>query len=138
MKAPKAGRKAGDKVGDAKAARRFVYEFQENGADGNVVRGDALLAEPRLSEDFEIILRWAGHTVRAAGAGERAGDQRPRAAILAAASFRTVPEWRSGEWVSRSVISGKLSVDHRAAGGADGVRVLQDLQVALPGWEPLL
>ncbi len=94
MKAPKAGRKAGDKVGDAKAARRFVYEFQENGADGNVVRGDAPLAEPRLSEDFEIILRWAGHTVRTAGAGGRTDDQRPAGGHFGSGE---VPEWRSRE-----------------------------------------
>ena len=62
----------------------------------------------------------------------------PETAILAVGRVRVAPEWREGEWLSRSVISGTLSVDHRVADGADGARFLQDLQAALSDWELLL
>jgi pyruvate dehydrogenase E2 component (dihydrolipoamide acetyltransferase) len=62
----------------------------------------------------------------------------PQAGILALGRTRTVPEWQSGEWVPRRVVSATLSVDHRVADGADGARFLQDLQEALLDWELLL
>jgi pyruvate dehydrogenase E2 component (dihydrolipoamide acetyltransferase) len=62
----------------------------------------------------------------------------PETAVLAVGRVRVVPEWRGGEWVPRSVLSGTLSVDHRTADGADGARFLQDLQAALSDWELLL
>jgi pyruvate dehydrogenase E2 component (dihydrolipoamide acetyltransferase) len=62
----------------------------------------------------------------------------PESAVLAVGRVRVVPEWRGGEWVPRSVLSGTLSVDHRTADGADGARFLQDLQAALSDWELLL
>lgn len=62
----------------------------------------------------------------------------PEAAILALGRVRTVPEWREGEWVPKQVISATLSVDHRAADGADGSRFLMDLQESLRDWELLL
>lgn len=62
----------------------------------------------------------------------------PETAILAVGRVRVAPEWREGEWLPRSVISGTLSVDHRVADGADGARFLQDIQAALSDWELLL
>jgi pyruvate dehydrogenase E2 component (dihydrolipoamide acetyltransferase) len=62
----------------------------------------------------------------------------PEAAILAIGRIRTVPEWREGGWVPRRVISATLSVDHRVADGADGARLLADLQSVLSDWELLL
>ena len=62
----------------------------------------------------------------------------PQAGILALGRVRTVPEWREGEWLPQRVISATLSVDHRAADGADGARFLEDLQTALSDWEILL
>lgn len=62
----------------------------------------------------------------------------PEAAILALGRVRTVPEWQEGEWVPKQVISATLSVDHRAADGADGSRFLMDLQKSLRDWELLL
>jgi pyruvate dehydrogenase E2 component (dihydrolipoamide acetyltransferase) len=62
----------------------------------------------------------------------------PEAAILAVGRVRTVPEWRDGGWAPRRVISATLSVDHRAADGADGARFLADLQSVLSDWELLL
>lgn len=62
----------------------------------------------------------------------------PQAAILALGRMRIVPEWRDGEWLPQRVISATLSVDHRVADGADGARLLEDLQTALSNWEILL
>ncbi len=49
--------------------------------------------------------------------------------VLAVGRVRVVPGQRAGERVPHCVISGTLSVDYRVT---DGVRFLQDLQVALP------
>lgn len=62
----------------------------------------------------------------------------PEAAVLAVGRVRTVPEWQEGAWVPRQVISSTLSVDHRAADGADGAAFLEGLQAALSDWELLL
>jgi pyruvate dehydrogenase E2 component (dihydrolipoamide acetyltransferase) len=62
----------------------------------------------------------------------------PEAAILAVGKVRTVPEWREEEWVPTRVLSVTLSVDHRAADGADGSRFLAALADALLDWELLL
>ena len=62
----------------------------------------------------------------------------PEAAILAIGRVRIVPQWREGEWVPHRVISATLSVDHRAADGADGSRFLEDLQECFLDWELLL
>jgi pyruvate dehydrogenase E2 component (dihydrolipoamide acetyltransferase) len=63
----------------------------------------------------------------------------PETAILAVGRVRTVPEWHEdGEWVPHRVISTTLSVDHRAADGADGARFLAGMQAALSDWELLL
>ena len=62
----------------------------------------------------------------------------PEAAILAIGRVRTVPQWREGEWVPHRVISATLSIDHRAADGADGSRFLEDLQECFLDWELLL
>jgi pyruvate dehydrogenase E2 component (dihydrolipoamide acetyltransferase) len=62
----------------------------------------------------------------------------PEAAILAFGRVRTVPEWQDGLWAPRRVMSATLSVDHRAADGADGARFLADLQSVLSDWELLL
>jgi len=62
----------------------------------------------------------------------------PEAAILAIGRVRTVPQWREGEWVPHRVICATLSIDHRAADGADGSRFLEDLQECFLDWELLL
>ncbi|MBX6764423.1 MAG: 2-oxo acid dehydrogenase subunit E2 [Rubrobacteraceae bacterium] len=62
----------------------------------------------------------------------------PEAAILAVGRVKTVPEWHEGEWLPRRVISVTLSVDHRAADGADGSRFLAALADVLLDWELLL
>ncbi|MDA3922362.1 MAG: dihydrolipoamide acetyltransferase family protein [Salinisphaera sp.] len=62
----------------------------------------------------------------------------PQSAIIALGRRRTVPEWADREWQPKTVVSATLSVDHRAADGADGARFLVDLAERCRHWSLLL
>ena len=55
----------------------------------------------------------------------------PQAAILAVGAVRQVPVVRGGQIVIGQVMKASVSVDHRAADGAQGAQFLSDVRRAL-------
>jgi pyruvate dehydrogenase E2 component (dihydrolipoamide acetyltransferase) len=55
----------------------------------------------------------------------------PDVLLLSAGRVRTAPRWIGGEWQPRRILPLTLSVDHRALDGADGARLLGEIEALL-------